>query len=56
MQKSSLERLFRPESIAIVGASASPEKAGYMAVELLEGYKGKVFPVNPRADTILGWF
>lgn len=54
MPKSSLERLFRPKSIAIVGASAAPEKAGYMAVKLLENYTGKVFPVNPKADTILG--
>jgi len=54
MQKSNLERLFRPKSIAIVGASTSPEKAGYMAVKLLENYSGKVYPVNPNAQTILG--
>ena len=35
-------------------ASASPEKAGYMAVKLLEHYSGKVYPVNPNAETILG--
>ena len=55
MQKSSLARLFRPKSIAIVGASAAPEKAGYMAVELLKNYSGKVYPVNPNAQTILGY-
>ena len=54
MQKPNLERLFRPQSIAIVGASASPEKAGYMALKLLENYSGKVYPVNPNAETILG--
>jgi len=54
MQNNDLERLFRPQSIAIVGASASPGKAGYMAVELLGSYSGKVYPVNPKAETILG--
>ena len=52
MQDTGLVRLFRPKSIAIVGASASPEKAGYMAVKLLKKYSGKVYPVNPKAGKI----
>lgn len=54
MQKSRLERLFRPKSIAIVGASASPEKAGYMAVKLLDSFTGDIYPVNPSEKEILG--
>ncbi|NIQ00923.1 MAG: acetyl CoA synthetase, partial [Nitrospinaceae bacterium] len=54
MQKPSLESLFRPQSIAIVGASAAEGKAGYMAVKLLETYSGTIYPVNPKAETILG--
>ncbi|MGB9709516.1 MAG: acetate--CoA ligase family protein [Infirmifilum sp.] len=57
MSKSSLELLLRPESIAVVGASRSPEKIGYQVVRnLLEaGFpREKIFPVNPHADEILG--
>ena len=55
MQDPALVRLFRPTSIAVVGASASPEKAGYMALKLLENFAGEVYPVNPKADEILGF-
>ena len=54
MKKNSLDRLFKPQSIAIVGASASPEKAGYMAVKLLDTYTGKIYPVNQNQKEILG--
>ena len=54
MKKSSLDRLFKPKSIAIVGASAAPEKAGYMALKLLDNYKGKIYPVNQNEKSILG--
>ena len=58
MRKSSLERLFRPKSIAIVGASASPEKAGYMAVELLEGacYASQACIENAPVSTLIRAF
>src|SRR5690606_30250748 len=49
-----LDRLLKPASIAIVGASAAPEKAGYMAVKLLESFAGDVFPVNLKETEILG--
>ncbi|WP_291379440.1 MULTISPECIES: acetate--CoA ligase family protein [Achromobacter] len=53
---SSLSRLFDPQGIAIVGASATPGKIGAMPVSLLlqHGYGGRIVPVNPRADTIAG--
>ncbi len=54
MNKKNLDALFDPQSIAIVGASATAGKAGYMAVKLLETYAGKVYPVNPKAKEILG--
>ena len=54
MKINTLDRLFKPQSIAVVGASASPEKAGYMAVKLLETYKGKIYPVNQNEKEILG--
>jgi len=54
MEKSDLTPLFKPQSIAIVGASAGEGKAGYMAVKLLQTYSGKIFPVNPKEQEILG--
>jgi len=52
-----LRPLLRPDSIAIIGASRSPEKIGYQILEnLLEGGypSDRIFPVNPKATEILG--
>jgi acetate---CoA ligase (ADP-forming) len=51
----SLEKLFNPESIAIVGASQERGKVGNVITRnLIElGYAGKVFMVNPKHDKIL---
>ncbi|MEM1659097.1 MAG: acetate--CoA ligase family protein [Candidatus Jordarchaeales archaeon] len=51
-----LRALFRPSSIAVVGASRSKGKVGYEILRnIVEGgYPGKIFPVNPNADQILG--
>ena len=50
-----LKYFFRPESVAVVGASTSPGKVGYDILRnlLKFGYKGRVYPVNPKAKTIL---
>lgn len=51
-----LEPLFKPKSIAVIGASTKPGKIGYEIVRnLLEyGFEGKIYPVNPKAKEILG--
>ena len=49
-----LNRLFAPKSVAVVGASSSPDKAGYQAVHALERFRGDIFPVNPKGGEILG--
>lgn len=51
---SSLNRLFNPRSIAIVGASPTPGKIGAMPISLLRqhGYAGRILPINPRAPSI----
>ncbi|MBM4248950.1 MAG: acetate--CoA ligase family protein [Euryarchaeota archaeon] len=56
MERPDLQHLFRPASVAVVGASDRPEKVGFKVLSniLTEGYRGKVYPVNPRADEILG--
>jgi acetyl coenzyme A synthetase (ADP forming)-like protein len=52
----SLQRFFDPKSVAIVGASRQPGKVGYEILTNLiaGGYGGKIFPVNPKADSIEG--
>lgn len=51
-----IEELFNPRSIAVVGSSNNPEAAGYnFTNSLLEyGYKGNIYPVNPKYTEILG--
>ena len=51
-----LDRLFNPKSIATIGASENPLKWGFIVLLniLKEGFKGPVYPVNPKLKTILG--
>ncbi|WP_449240282.1 acetate--CoA ligase family protein [Desulfoscipio gibsoniae] len=51
----SLLPLFKPESIAIIGASSNPAKpSGQPLVSLTRcGFKGRVYPVNPNYHTLL---
>jgi acyl-CoA synthetase (NDP forming) len=54
---SELGVFFNPKSVAVVGASADPKKPGHTALKNLVsmGYKGRVFPINPREESILGF-
>lgn len=49
-----LKYALNPNSIAVVGASRYDTKVGYKVIEGLNnwGYKGKIYPVNPRADYV----
>ena len=51
-----LSRLLTPHSIAVIGASDSPEKVGAIALKNIQdsGFPGAIFPVNPKLDTING--
>jgi acyl-CoA synthetase (NDP forming) len=51
-----LDALFRPRSIAVVGASTDPSKLGSLPIRFMlgAGYAGEIYPVNPRANTIQG--
>ncbi len=51
-----LDRFFTPASVAVIGASAGKGKVGNVIVDSLVNYnyKGKVFPVNPAREEILG--
>ncbi|MDI7261427.1 MAG: acetate--CoA ligase family protein [Thermodesulfobacteriota bacterium] len=51
-----LEPLFRPRSIAVIGASDDVMKPSGLPLKyaLDHGYKGKLFPVNPNRETVQG--
>jgi acetate---CoA ligase (ADP-forming) len=53
-----LKPFFDPDSVAVIGASSNPTKLGYAVLKNLVdgGYtqKGKVYPINPGAEEILG--
>ncbi|MCD6482887.1 MAG: CoA-binding protein [Candidatus Aenigmarchaeota archaeon] len=51
----SLENFFKPKSIAVIGASRHKGKIGYTIFKnLLTRYGKKVYPINPKAKSILG--
>ncbi|MBW1848401.1 MAG: CoA-binding protein [Deltaproteobacteria bacterium] len=50
-----LEPLFRPQSVAVIGATNNRAKWGYSTFfSLQNNYPGKLYPVNRQDDTILG--
>jgi acetyltransferase len=56
MKPSGLDRLFKPQSIAVIGASTDPQKAGHVVIRhLLAGqFKGPILPVSPHNRAIAG--
>ena len=52
-----IKNLFYPSSICIVGASSKEKSIGYELLRSINEYSftGKVFPVNPKSDEILGY-
>jgi acetyltransferase len=56
VDKKVLDGLFRPKSIAVIGASATPGKIGHTVMfNLIDGkYEGQIYPINPTATEILG--
>ncbi|RLG42346.1 MAG: CoA-binding protein, partial [Thermoproteota archaeon] len=51
-----LDSIFNPGSVAVVGASRTPGKLGYEILKNIidAGFRGKIYPVNPKADEIMG--
>jgi len=51
-----IEYLFRPRSIALIGASADAGKHSALPQKhlTLHGYKGSIYPINPGRDVIQG--
>src|SRR5690606_25501176 len=54
MEPAEVARLFKPRSIAVVGASANPERfSGKIIPTLLrQGYQGAIYPINPSRASI----
>ncbi|GAA2358599.1 acetate--CoA ligase family protein [Nonomuraea africana] len=51
-----MTRIFKPRSIAVIGASAEQGKIGNSVMRNLinGGYQGQIFPINPKAADIMG--
>lgn len=54
--KKALSKMFRPRSVAVVGASEDPEKLSGQPVRnlLKTGYRGDVYAINPRVQSVSG--
>jgi acyl-CoA synthetase (NDP forming) len=52
---SHMDFFFNPRAVAVVGASAVPTKGGYTILKnLVNGFKGAIYPINPRYREIEG--
>jgi acetyl coenzyme A synthetase (ADP forming)-like protein len=51
-----LGMFFNPRAVAVIGASRTPGKLGYSVLRnvIQHGYEGAVYPINPKADEVLG--
>lgn len=49
-----LDALFKPKSIAIIGASNNPLSIGHIVIQNLvdHNYKGPIYPINPKSNVI----
>lgn len=51
----SIDALFRPRSVAVIGASEKPGVGRIVMLNLIEGaFRGDVFAVNPNHETLFG--
>ncbi|NVM54218.1 MAG: CoA-binding protein [Candidatus Helarchaeota archaeon] len=51
-----MEYFFNPKSVAVIGASRNEKRPGHNVLKNLVdlGYKGKIYPINPNVDNLLG--
>ena len=56
IQKGELDVLFRPKSVAVMGASSDEKKIGGRPIFYLKHYnfEGEIYPINPNYDVIQG--
>jgi acyl-CoA synthetase (NDP forming) len=55
-EKSDLSLFFEPKSVAVIGSLREGYFGGYVAIKTLlnAGFKGRIFPVNPSYQKVLG--
>ena len=53
-KKKKLDGIFRPKSVAVIGASSRKRSLGWEILNnlILSGFNGKLFPINRKADHI----
>ena len=51
-----MKRIMQPDAVAVIGASSEEGKIGNSVMKNLinGGYQGAIYPINPKADEILG--
>jgi acetyl coenzyme A synthetase (ADP forming)-like protein len=51
-----MNRIMKPDAVAVIGASAEDGKIGNSVMKNLinGGYQGKIYPIHPKADKIMG--
>ncbi len=56
MDATNLKKMVSPKAVAVIGASSRPDSVGMAVFRniLFSGYKGIVYPVNPKTKSILG--
>lgn len=56
MSQRGLDALLRPKSIAVIGASEKPERAGSVIIKnlLSSGFAGPILPVTPNKNAVMG--
>ncbi len=56
MKRHILNKFFKPEAIAVIGASPKEKSIGYTLVDNLkkDGFPGRIYPINPKYEEIQG--
>ena len=51
-----MNRIMKPDAVAVIGASSEDGKIGNSVMKNLinGGYQGKIYPIHPKADEIMG--
>jgi acetyl coenzyme A synthetase (ADP forming)-like protein len=53
----SMNRIMRPQAVAVIGASSEDGKIGNSVMKNLVngGYQGKIYPIHPKAEEVMGY-
>ncbi len=55
MKSDRVKVFFNPKNVAVIGANRAPNKVGHTIFRnMMESFKGNVYPVNPNAEELLG--